>query len=77
MQRKTASRIVGGLAPFIGFAGTIVGMSRIFAAVVRPETLTPYSLMRAVGVAMVATLALTVFILVPLAAWAQIREYGD
>ena len=77
MQRKTAIRIVGGLAHFIGFAGTVVGISRIFPVIVRPETLTPYSLMRVVGMAIVVTLVLVVFILVPLAGWAQIGERSD
>ncbi len=77
MRRKSAFRIVGCLAPFIGFAGSVVGMSRIFAAIESPQTLNPYSLTRAVGVALVTTLLLMGVVVLTLAAWTQFRRHSD
>jgi biopolymer transport protein ExbB/TolQ len=77
MQRKTTIRIAGGLSPFIGFAGTIVGIAFTFAVIEQTATPTLDDLMRCVGAALVATLGLIGFIIVPLAAWEQFRGHSD
>lgn len=61
------------LAPFVGFAGTIVGQSLVFMHVSAPGPVSPRVLMMDVIAALIATLMLTVLALVPYAVLTHVR----
>jgi biopolymer transport protein ExbB/TolQ len=73
MRKKIAMTTLANLSPFVGFAGSLAGMSFTWTILAKQSTPTHGELMKGVGLALITTLALTVFILVPLAAWARKR----
>lgn len=74
MQKQPQIPVAARLAPFVGFAGTIVGQSLVFMHVAAPGPISPQVLMMDVIVALLTTLSLTVLILVPLTIWMYQRE---
>jgi biopolymer transport protein ExbB/TolQ len=73
-RTKKPIQLISSIAPFIGFVGTIAGMSVILPAIARPEPATPHDLFRGVIVAVATTLALLLFVLVPVVVWTHHRQ---